>query len=267
MTVNQLTYFQVTGQWYDVEAPNTSSSSNLPQFLVVSAFVQFTPRLAPGDVEYISNLDLGFTLGPPALTATHAGTGGTFAAGTYFHAITAVNANGETVKSNDTTSVLTGSTSSVTLTWPQVDLATGYKVYRGTTASENTLVTTIGAGSTLAYTDTGTAGSAATPPTTNTAEASANTALAIAPILARILEGELQTIDVADTPNVQLLANTAILGLSTLIYDVAFSDVVYAGAARVLTNFAFTAPTTSTTIDLGNPALTRLPYNPSGYTQ
>jgi hypothetical protein len=268
MTVNELTYFTVTGQWYDVEAPATSGSTNTPQFLVVSAFVEFTPRLAPGDVEYIQNLDLGVTLAAPNVSVASSTTGGTFAAGTYFWVVTATDANGETTKSNEVNAALTGSTSSATLTWNQVDGATGYKIYRGTTTTnENKLITTIGSGSTLTYVDTGTAGSTASPPGTNTAERSANTALALAPVQARIYQGELQTIDQADTPNIQLVANTAILGLTTLIYDVAFSNVVYAGNAQVLKNFAFTAPTTATTIDLGDPTLTRLPYDPSGYTQ
>lgn len=153
---NELTYFPVNGHWYDVEAPITSGSTNAAQFLVVSAFVTFTARLAPGTVEYISNLDLG-------------------------------------------------------------------------------------------------------------SGASANVALAIAPIQARIWEGALATINQADTAGVQLLANSPILGLSSLIYDVAFTNVVYASQARVLSNFAFTAPTSSTPVDLSDPALTRLEYNPTGY--
>lgn len=268
MTVSELTYFTVVGHYYDVEAPNTSGSTNQPQFLVVSAFVEFTPRLKPGDVEYISNLDLGVTLAAPNVSVAGSTSGGTFAAATYFWVVTATNANGETTKSNEVTAVLTGSTSSAVLTWPAVDGATGYKVYRGTsTTNENKLITTIGSGSTLTYTDTGTAGTTATVPTTNTAEWSQNTALAIAPIQARIFEGELQTINQADTPNIQLLANSAAIGLSSLIYDVAFTNVVYASAAQVLSNFAFTAPTTASIIDLGDPTLTRLQYNPTGWTQ
>jgi hypothetical protein len=150
---NELTYFTATGHWYDIEAPATSGSTNQPQFLVISAFVTFTPRLATGTVEYITNLDIGGGIG-------------------------------------------------------------------------------------------------------------ANVGLAIAPITARILNGELQTINQADTPGVQLIANTAILGLSSLIYDVSFTSVVYASGAQTLTNFAFTAPTTATTIDLTSPTLTRLPYAP-----
>jgi hypothetical protein len=266
VTVNQLTYFTVTGQWYDVESPNTSGSSNQPQFLVVSAFVEFTPRLAPGDMEYITNLDLGVALTPPSgLSATGSTSGGSFAAGTYFWVVTAVDANGETTKSNEVQAVLTGSTSSVALSWNGVDGATGYNVYRGTTTTnENKLITTV---TTTSYTDTGTAGTTATLPTTNTAERSANTSLVLAPILARIYNGELQTINQAGTPNIQLVANSSVLGLSSLIYDVSFTNVVYASANQVLKNFAFTALTTAGTVDLSDPTLTRLQYNLTGYTQ
>jgi hypothetical protein len=269
VTANQLTYFTCTGQWYDVESPSTSGSTNKPQFLIVSAFVEFTPRLAPGDMEYITNLDLGVTLAAPSgLSATGSGTGGSFAAGTYFWVITAIDGNGETTKSNEVQTVLTGSTSSVALSWSVVDGAAGYNIYRGTsTTNENKLITSIGTGTTLTYTDTGTAGTTQSPPATNTAERSANTSLALAPVLGRIYSGELQTINQAGTPNIQLVANSSVLGLSSLIYDVSFTNVVYASAAQVLKNFAFTAPTTASIIDLSDPSLTRLEYNPTGWTQ
>lgn len=266
MTVNQLTYFTVQGHWYDVEAPDTSGTTSQPQFLVISAFVTFTPRLAPGTVENITNLDLGYLLNPPsAVTATASTTGGTLAAGATYWVITATNANGETTRSGEVTKTLTGSTSSVALTWTLPHGATGSKIYRGTTTgAEGTLVTTI-SGTTSTYTDTGTAGTSVTPPTTNTAEASANTSLAIAPQTGRILQGELQTIDRTDAQNMQLIANTAALGLETLIYDVSFTNVVYNSAGQTIKNFAFTAPTTATTIDLSDPTLTKLAYNPTGY--
>jgi hypothetical protein len=147
-----------------------------------------------------------------------------------------------------------------------VENATGYKVYRGTTSgAENVLVATVSGGTTVTYTDTGSAGSSATPPGTNTATFTATVGIPLAPITARILQGELQTINRVDTPQVQLIANTSVLGLSSLIYDVSFTNVVYASAGRTITNFAFTAPTTATTIDLTDPNLTRLTYNPSGY--
>lgn len=109
---------------------------------------------------------------PTSLAQTPSGTGGTFAAGTYYWVVTAVDAVGESAISNEVTATLTGSTSSVALTWTAVTNATGYKVYRtavgGGAGNENILVTTISSGSTVTYTDTGTAGTTLTPPTSNT---------------------------------------------------------------------------------------------------
>lgn len=146
----ELTYFTVTGHWYDVSAPDSTGSTNTPTFAGSTANVTFTPRIAPGTAVYISGLDLD---------------GGT----TY-----------------------------------------------------------------------------------------ANTAVTLAPVLAQINGGELETINAADTAGVQLVANSAALSLPTLIYDVSFTGID-------LANFAFTAPTDATPVDLTDPALTKLPYDPTSY--
>lgn len=103
------------------------------------------------------------------LAAAAVGSGGTFAAGTYYWVITAVDAYGETTASNETnaTLILNGSAN---LTWNALPAGTtNVKVYRGTgPGAENVLVTTLGP--VTAYTDTGTAGTGATPPTKNTAQ-------------------------------------------------------------------------------------------------
>lgn len=57
-------------------------------------------------------------------------TGGTITAGTYRYVVTAINANGETIASNEQTIVTTGSTSTVTVSWGAVTGATGYKLYK-----------------------------------------------------------------------------------------------------------------------------------------
>lgn len=57
-------------------------------------------------------------------------TGGTITAGTYRYVVTAINANGETIASNEQTIVTTGSTSTVTVTWVTVTGATGFKLYK-----------------------------------------------------------------------------------------------------------------------------------------
>lgn len=111
------------------------------------------------------------TLGLPALSglaAAAVGSGGTFAAATYFWKVTGTNAAGETTGSNEATVaiVLNGSCN---LTWNALPAGTaGVKVYRGTSSNgENALITTLGA--VTSYTDTGSAGSAATPPAAGTA--------------------------------------------------------------------------------------------------
>lgn len=90
--------------------------------------------------------------------------GGTFAAATYFWKITFVNFSGETTGSNEATVaiVLNGRAN---LTWTAPPASTmAVNVYRGTvTNTENVLVATL-PGTSAAYTDTGLAGTAATPP-------------------------------------------------------------------------------------------------------
>ena len=100
---------------------------------------------------------------PSGAAAAAVGSGGTFAAGTYFWKITALYPGGESGPSSEVsaTLVLNGSAN---LTWSALPAgATGAKVYRGTASNgENVLVTTLGV--VTSYTDTGTAGSAAAVP-------------------------------------------------------------------------------------------------------
>lgn len=110
------------------------------------------------------------TLPAPTLNApTTATTGGTLAAGTYYYKVTAVNAVGETIGSNEVSQATTGTTSTVGLSWGAVAGATGYKVYRATVSGGQStspaLVATLGA--VTSYTDTGTAVSAGAVPATN----------------------------------------------------------------------------------------------------
>jgi hypothetical protein len=94
---------------------------------------------------------------------------GTFASGTYYWVVTAIGSawsgRGETDVSNEVTATLL-TDDSQPLTWAAVPDAAAYNVYRGTvTATEDHLIATVTA---LAYTDTGSAGTAATLPTANT---------------------------------------------------------------------------------------------------
>jgi hypothetical protein len=116
----------------------------------------------------IANFSQGTIAAPANPAAAAVGSGGTFAAGTYFWAVTALTRTGETVVSSSVTAtiVLNGSCN---LTWTASAGATGYRVYRNTANSfvnaSYTLVATLGA--VTAYTDTGTTVSTTTAPPAN----------------------------------------------------------------------------------------------------
>ena len=97
-------------------------------------------------------------------------TGGTITAGTYIYAVTAINATGETLISNERTIVTTGSASTVTVAWAIVTGATGYRLYKtaagGATGTE-LLYKTVGA--VLTDTDTTPGTPAGAIPSTNSA--------------------------------------------------------------------------------------------------
>ena len=114
------------------------------------------------------------------------------------------------------------------------------------------------------------------------------TGVALGPRYARIWAGRLANINIVDTPDVLLAANTADLnlmdsvGLTELIYDVTFEKVTFSGkpsvsatlpdgnpaptitvsGAQILSPFAFAAPTDpDEIICLTDPGLKRLPWD------
>ena len=97
----------------------------------------------------------------------------------------------------------------------------------------------------------------------------ADTSLSFPPRTARIWNGRLSTINVEDTPTIELLAETTDLGLDAellpdtdghLIYDVRFREVTFNQAPQAISHFGFRASTDDTPIVLTDPALVRLPY-------
>jgi hypothetical protein len=102
---------------------------------------------------------------PGTVTPTELGTGGTLAAGTYFYKVTAIDSAGETTGSPEASVTTTGATSSVGLAWAAVVGATGYKIYRGTTAGGESVVYTT---ATNSYDDIGATSTAGTVPLSNT---------------------------------------------------------------------------------------------------
>lgn len=117
------------------------------------------------------NVQAGNTItGAPSLAAPTLSLGatgaGTFAAGTYFWKVTAVNLQGETVGSNEVSATLTLNQAKV-LDWTAVPGASKYRLYRGT--ATNAQSTRVAETTALTFNDTGGAGTAASPPASSTA--------------------------------------------------------------------------------------------------
>ncbi|MFF2551820.1 phage tail tube protein [Nocardia sp. NPDC058058] len=120
----------------------------------------------------LPDLTSAATAAPTGLTGT-ASSGGTFTAATYYWKVTALFGTGETAGSSEFSLAVTAS-QKVALTWTTSAGASGYNVYRGTSAgAENVLVGTVGPVG--AFTDTGAAGTAATVPGSSSAPATAHT--------------------------------------------------------------------------------------------
>jgi len=145
------------------------------------------PQGIPGPPgQLFSCPDINFTTNPPVagdslicssttipgspvnVTINPSSSGGTLVAGSYFYAVTSIVPNGESLSSNEVEATTVGTISSITLSWfppNQTSGATGYKIYRGTAATNlSVLIGTINNPATVTFTDTGFAGTPASPP-------------------------------------------------------------------------------------------------------
>lgn len=127
-----------------------------------------------GDTQLRIGTDV-VTLSAPfgfAAALTGAGAGGVWSGtGIRGYRITGLNATGETVGSLEVSINVDDTTKKVNLTWTLLTGATGYRIYRTDTPGVyggSTLRAIIASGSTVAFTDDGTATTAGTLPTTNT---------------------------------------------------------------------------------------------------
>lgn len=140
--------------------------------------------LAAGSTQFCGNMaQVQQILQPAAGLASLSWTGGvvtatiavgTLPANTYYYKVTALGPTGETLGSNEVTVTTTGETSSVTLSWGAVSGATGYKVYRGTSAGAESVY--YSPGNVTTFTDTGASGTNGTVPSSNSTTLAAPTA-------------------------------------------------------------------------------------------
>lgn len=106
---------------------------------------------------------------PTAPAAAAVGSGGTFAAGTYYYKIVSVDAAGNVSLPSSEVNATVVNNGSVNLTWTAAPGAVSYRIYRGTASNgESVYQTTTNADS---FTDTGAAGTSGTVPTVATGEA------------------------------------------------------------------------------------------------
>lgn len=260
---NSLTYFPVTGDYRNVSDPLITGNTNVPDLEIIEGFVTFYPRLPVGFVAYVDDFQLTTNVNQVVTVTLVNADGGTFTLTFGTQTTTAIAWNAPATGTGSVQSALAAlsniGTGNVAVTGP----AGGPWVvtFQGTLANQYLTgiegnKTSLTGSNPLVQTPTTTYGSTAT---------SRDTAVAIPARNGRIWNGTLSTIDVTDTPGVELVANSAPLGLagrgiSSLIYDVQYSNVTYAKGPQTLTNFAFTAPVDSTPICITDPALLRLDY-------
>lgn len=81
------------------------------------------------------------TIPSPTVTLATSTSGGTLAAATYYYRVSVFDDSGETLASVEKSIATTGATSTVTMSWADIEGAKGYKVYGRTTGAELLLAT------------------------------------------------------------------------------------------------------------------------------
>ncbi len=271
---NTLTFFPVTGFFNAVADPSISGFINQPVVQPINALVTFRPRLANGQMIFISQYlvtapynaeQIIYLLGNPI--------GGTFTleflsditgpldwdsdpslVQTALEALPSIGAGNVIVIVNPLTPQsyvvkFTSDLASVPIPAMVGDPDLLQTVQGVGFCAIEVAVTAVGSGQVIE-----------------------NTALAMPPLIGRIWNGVLSTIDRTDTPGFQLVANTSALNLDAnngasssdgaggLIYDVSFSAITFNDANQFLAPYAFVAPTDATPICISDPDLEVVPY-------
>jgi hypothetical protein len=127
--------------------------------------------VAPDQELSLGSGDANFLLPsiPSGVSAISSNSGGSLPAATYYYRIVGADgAGGLSLPSTEVSAGVTGTTGTVTISWPSVAGADGgYRVYRGTASGGENVYYAIAAGTTT-FTDTGGAAISGTPPTSDT---------------------------------------------------------------------------------------------------
>jgi hypothetical protein len=254
--------FPVTADWWSGGDPSITATTSSPEWLPLSGLVTFTPRLPKGFTAYMANFPAaGNQNCQQTITLLGTPTSGTWTLSYGGHTTTALAYNSAASIVQSALQALSSiGAGNATVTSP---------------AAFTYLVTFTGALGNQPITALTSDGHLLTPTTTititittpGTTARAPNTGIVIPQRTGRIWAGQLSSIDVADSVGVDLIANDPNLnlydqGISTLIYDVMFTQVQYNSTLGTLANFAFTAPSDTTAVCLTDPDFIRLPFQP-----
>lgn len=259
-TPQELTLFEVTGNWLSVSAPALGGTTSEPRIERVSGLVLFTPRLPKGQTFQVSDYlvsEARNTLQQIWLIANPT-------SGTWYVKLEGFRTVNLTYQStaqqieNAIAALPNVGAGNVAVTAGAAVKSFNVE-FIGDLAETN--VSPLASYSSL-YNDQGqNCPIEVTVVYQGTQEVVAETAVSLPSILARIWQGRLCAISSTDSPGVMLAANDVMLNhKEPLIYDVSFSKVSFNNADQVLAPFAFVAPEDDSGVCLTDPRLQRLPY-------
>lgn len=256
-----LSFFTVTGDFQAVDDVLIQSTDSTPDIDTVSALVNFTPRLPKGFQAFVDDYQVSTnTNNKQTITLIGAITGGTYAlefSGVWTATPIAPGATAATVQTV-LRALSTIGAGNVNVTGP--DGGPYAAEFVGALANQ-TLPQMLADYSELT-TSSGSAGVRIVMLQPGSVSRVAPTAISIPARQGRIwTNGRLCSINVVDSPGVELVPNLLELGLGfDLIYDVTFTAVRFNGIDQTLAPYAFRAPTDTTSVCITDPALEKLAY-------
>ena len=256
----ELTLFEVTGNWLSVSAPAFSGTTSDPRIEQVSGLVQFTPRLPKGQTFLISD----YLVTPAYNTLQQIWLIASPTSGTWYLKLDGFRT--VNLKYNSSAAAVEAAIAALPgVGVGNVEVTVGAAAqsfdveFTGDLANAN--VSPLASYSSL-YNDLAqNCPIEVTVVNQGTPQVVAETAISLPPILARIWNGRLSSISSTDSPGVWLTANSAVLNYKEpLIYDVSFSKVSFNNADQTLAPFAFVAPEDDSEVCLTDPQLQKLPF-------